>query len=90
MTPEERAQKVDKAIRLAEQCRRVLKMREIMGMIQDAIDLADAEADKTLGQVHDRHVGGKKFGRDLVETIKRASKFTPPDPSKQPAPPQYE
>lgn len=87
---ETRAKKVDTAIKLSGQCQKVLRMREFMEMIQEAIETADALGDKTIGQEHDRHVGGKKFGRDLIETIKRASKFVPPDTTKKAAPPQYE
>lgn len=94
MTAEERAakqaEKVDRSIKLADQCRRVLKMREFIDMIRGAIDSADNLSDQSIGQEHDRHVGGKKWGRDLLAKIQTASKYMPPDATKPAPPPQYE
>lgn len=89
---EERAQqeKLARKVKLSEECRLMLQQRELMGILDRAIDIADEAGDRTIGQEHDRHIGAKKALRDFKKKIQASADFRVTEQEKKAGRPMYE
>ena len=75
---EQDAKLINKMLTLKEQAVRLLSMKELIDDFERGIEAADAKADSTFGEEHQRHVGAKGAIKEWLVVLKRYADYQPP------------
>lgn len=74
---------INKMLTLKEQAARLLAMKELLADFERGIEAADAKADATFGEEHQRHVGAKGAIREWLLILRRYADYQPPKVAKK-------
>jgi hypothetical protein len=75
---EQDAKLINKMLTLKEQATRLLAMKELVADFERGVEAADAKADTTFGEEHQRHVGAKGAIKEWLVVLKRYADYQPP------------